>query len=79
MQEPYVLTHERALLEAETLISKKEVWVHMIQEGEDGEPDIASIVAVTRKSGRVSAITKVFTNPRWRALGCAERLLRRVG
>ncbi|KIK30220.1 hypothetical protein PISMIDRAFT_37747, partial [Pisolithus microcarpus 441] len=76
--EPYVLTRERALLEAETLISKKEVWVHMIQEGEDGEPDIASIVAVTRKSGRVSAITKVFTNPRWRALGCAERLLRRV-
>ncbi|KAI6136351.1 hypothetical protein F5141DRAFT_1059511 [Pisolithus sp. B1] len=76
--EPYVLTSEDALLEAKTLISKKEVWVHMIQEGDEGESDIASIVAVTRQSGRVAAITKVFTNPRWRALGCAERLLRRV-
>ncbi|KAI6047919.1 hypothetical protein EDC04DRAFT_2886712 [Pisolithus marmoratus] len=55
---PYVLTREGALLEAETLISKKEVWVHMIQEGTDGEAEIASIVAVTRQSGRVSAVTK---------------------
>lgn len=76
--EPYLLTPERALLEAKAMISRKEVWVHVIQEGVHGEREIASIVAATRQSGRVSAITKVFTNPRWRELGCAERLLRRV-
>jgi len=44
----------------------------------DGESGIASIVAVTRKSEGVAAITKVYTPNRWRGKGCAERLVRRV-
>ena len=38
----------------------------------------ASIVAVTRTSETVAGVTKVFTNPRWRQRGCAERLVRHV-
>jgi predicted GNAT family acetyltransferase len=42
------------------------------------EAEIASIVAVTRTSETVAAITKVYTNRQWRQRGCAERLTRRV-
>jgi predicted GNAT family acetyltransferase len=33
---------------------------------------------VTRENHPVSAITKVYTRPEWRNLGCAERLVRHV-
>ncbi|KAL4070646.1 hypothetical protein J3A83DRAFT_3239360 [Scleroderma citrinum] len=76
--EPYTLDTDSALKEAKVLIKGREVWIHLIQEGENGEWDVASIVAASRRSENVAAVTKVYTNPRWRQLGCAERLLRRV-
>jgi len=44
----------------------------------NGKPEIATIVAVTRKSEGVATITKVYTPEKWRGHGCAERLVRHV-
>lgn len=53
------------------------VWVHEARTPGQAK-EIASIVAFTRNSDKVAAITKVCTNPKWRRRGCAERLVRRV-
>lgn len=63
--------------EAQLLVRNGQLWVHEIQLP-DGKSDIASIVAVTRESDSVAAITKVMTSTKWRQKGCAERLVRRV-
>jgi predicted GNAT family acetyltransferase len=68
---------EEARREALLMISRKQLWVHTIARTGQVE-EIASIVAVTRESGDVSAITKVYTNPKWRSRKCAERLVRKV-
>ncbi|KAI0348354.1 hypothetical protein BDW22DRAFT_79618 [Trametopsis cervina] len=74
---PFTLTMQNALREASMKISNGQLWVHEIRSpGQSAE--IASIVAVTRTSSTVAAITKVYTNPRWRKRGCAERLVRKV-
>ena len=71
------MTEKGALQEANYLIRHGLVWVlHATRAGEPSE--IASIVAVTRQSEGVAGISKVFTNPRWRKKGCAERLVRHV-
>lgn len=75
--EPFVLTRDDSVREAAILVQNKQIWVHEIQRADEA-PEVASIVCTTRPSTTVSAITKVFTNPRWRKLGCAERLVRRV-
>ncbi|KAH9858327.1 hypothetical protein C2E23DRAFT_177067 [Lenzites betulinus] len=68
----FPLSIERARVEARELISKGLLWVY------DAAGDITTICAVTRNSHRVSAITKVYTTPRWRRRGCAEYLVREV-
>ncbi|KZT05843.1 uncharacterized protein LAESUDRAFT_680336 [Laetiporus sulphureus 93-53] len=75
--EPFVLSKEQAVQEAAYLIQNGQLWVHEITTSSQ-RPEIASIVAVTRTSDTVAGITKVFTNPRWRQRGCAERLTRFV-
>jgi len=60
------------------LVQNQLIWVHHIQRRDDGKSGIASIVAFTRNSETNATISKVFTNPDWRRLGCAERLVRRV-
>ncbi|KAI0673393.1 hypothetical protein C8Q78DRAFT_623151 [Trametes maxima] len=75
--EPFVLTEEQALYEATLMIRAEQVWVHTIQEPGQGS-EIACIVATTRTTDTVSAVTKVYTNPSWRSRGCAERLMRHV-
>ncbi|KAG6872519.1 hypothetical protein C0995_009209 [Termitomyces sp. Mi166 len=74
---PFTLTQAQAELEAVTLVEKNQIWVHEAK-GPGGTKEIASIVAFTRNSDRVAAITKVYTNKRWRGQGCAERLVRKV-
>ena len=59
------------------LIAGRQLWVHEVRQ-QGRKPELASIVAVTRTSETVAAITKVYTNPRWRKRGCAERLTRKV-
>jgi predicted GNAT family acetyltransferase len=55
------------------------MWVHeVIQQDGSGNTGIASICAVTRVSDAVAGITKVYTNPEYRRMGCAERLVRQV-
>lgn len=73
---PFTLSPERALEEARYLITKNQLWVHRINES--GASNIASLCALTRNTSRVAAITKVYTNPRFRKRGCAERLVARV-
>ncbi|KAG0707459.1 hypothetical protein DFH29DRAFT_844488 [Suillus ampliporus] len=68
---------KKAREEAKLMIANKQVWVLEIQKPNE-EPDIASIVAVTRKSKDVAAITKVYTPEEWRGRRCAERLVRYV-
>lgn len=74
---PFFLTSEQASKEARLLTENGQVWVYEIKE-EGGESDIASIVAATRQSDTVAAITKVYTPERWQRKGRAERLVRRV-
>ncbi|KAI0652105.1 acyl-CoA N-acyltransferase [Trametes meyenii] len=75
--EPFVLTEEQALYEATLMIRSNQVWVHTAQEPEKAY-EIACIVATTRTTDTVAAVTKVYTNPSWRSRGCAERLVRHV-
>ena len=77
LQEPFTLSHADAEKEAKQLVHSGKIWVHLVNL-HGAAPEIASIVVVGRDSGSVAAITKVFTNPRWRRHGCAERLVRRV-
>jgi len=54
------------------------VWVHRIHKPGQSQSKIASIVAFTRNSESVATISKVYTSPDSRRLGCAERLVRCV-
>ncbi|KAJ3564575.1 hypothetical protein NP233_g8204 [Leucocoprinus birnbaumii] len=74
---PFEITREQALEEMRSLIAQKRIWVHTINRP-GAQEEIASLVAVTRETVNVSAITKVYTNPRWRGKRCAERLVRHV-
>ncbi|KAF9225478.1 hypothetical protein BS17DRAFT_701202 [Gyrodon lividus] len=74
---PYALDDQGATREATALITNQQAWVHMIKKG-DEEWDIACLVAATRESDNVTAITKVYAPARWRGLGCAARLMHRV-
>lgn len=76
--EPFTLTTEKASEEAKLLIANKQVWVLEMMKKPNGKPEIATIVAVTRKSEGVATITKVYTPEHWRGNGCAERLVRHV-
>lgn len=55
------------------MIRNRQLWVYYTATG-----DLASIVATTRVTEDVAAITKVYTNPSCRAKGYAERLVRHV-
>lgn len=59
------------------MIANEQVWVHTVQK-DDQEPEIACLIATTRESENVTAVTKVFTAERWRGRGCAARLLQRI-
>lgn len=71
------MTQDEAIEEATRLIRDGQLWVHEIT-ARGQAPELASIVAVTRTSETVAGITKVYTNPKWRQRGCAERLTRYV-
>ncbi|KAH0588675.1 hypothetical protein J132_02187 [Termitomyces sp. J132] len=75
--EPFTLTEARAQQEAINLVEKGQVWVHEAKKL-GGEKEIASIVAFTRNSDRVAAITKVHTKERWLRNGYAKRLVHKV-
>ncbi|KAJ7193334.1 acyl-CoA N-acyltransferase [Mycena pura] len=66
----YPLNKSEATIEAKQLIDKGQLWVYETATGE-----IATICAVSRTSLRVSAITKVYTLPKWRRHGFARDLV----
>lgn len=75
--QPFTLTDEKAHEEARLLIANRQLWVLEMQKC-NGKLEIATIVAVTRKSEGVATITKVYTPEKWRGNGGAERLVRHV-
>jgi len=60
------------MVEARELISSGLIWIY------ESEGEVTSICAVTRNTQNVSAITKVYTTPKWRRRGFAEHLVRNV-
>ncbi|KAK7472321.1 hypothetical protein VKT23_000440 [Stygiomarasmius scandens] len=75
--DPFFLEQKGALLEASILIRNRTVWIHEVIRP-NGEIETACLVAFTRNSDTMSTITKVYTNPNTRGMGCAQRLMRRV-
>ncbi|KAJ3002380.1 hypothetical protein NUW54_g5877 [Trametes sanguinea] len=74
--EPFVLSEQQALYEASMLIHNGETWIYAIPGRQAGhEVEITCMVAVTRTTETVSAITKVFTAPNWRGHGHAQHLV----
>ncbi|KAI0275139.1 hypothetical protein BC834DRAFT_1037703 [Gloeopeniophorella convolvens] len=68
----FPLEIDAATVEARELISKGLIWIY------EAEGEVTTICAVTRSTQNVSAITKVYTTPKWRRRGFAEYLVRNV-
>lgn len=76
---PYELNISQARKEAEGMIQANQLWVYQLptnqQTRSTSDTSISTILAVTRSTPTVSAITKVYTTPAYRSRGCAERLV----
>lgn len=68
----FPMTLDQGRVEAEELIKNAQIWVY------DVNGQSATICAVTRSTYNVSCITKVYTTPKFRRMGCAEHLVRYV-
>jgi len=68
----FPLEIDAAVIEARELTVEGLIWIY------ESEGEVTSICAVTRSTQNVSAITKVFTTPKWRRRGFAEHLVRNV-
>jgi len=68
----FPLEIDAATIEARELILNGLIWIY------ESEGEVTSICAVTRSTQNVSAITKVYTTPKWRRRGFAEHLVRNV-
>jgi len=68
----FPLEIDAATVEARELILNGLIWIY------ESEGEVTSICAVTRNTQNVSAITKVYTTPKWRRRGFAEHLVRNV-
>jgi len=66
------MTLDQGRVEAHELIKNAQIWVY------DVNGQCSSICAVTRTTYNVSCITKVYTTPKFRRVGCAEHLVRHV-
>ena len=73
LQPPFTLSMDQARQEAQYLVRQGLVWVYVMDDG-----SLSTIVAVTRSSSQVAAITKVYTTPQFRRRGCADRLVAHV-
>ncbi|KAF8274024.1 hypothetical protein EI94DRAFT_1768888 [Lactarius quietus] len=68
----FPLEIDAAVVEARELTAEGLIWIY------ESEGEVTSICAVTRSTQNVSAITKVYTTPKWRRRGFAEHLVRNV-
>jgi len=78
VSEPFVLSTEDAVKEARGYIANRQIYVYNVPAAKGDDVETASIVCATRTSQGVSAITKVYTNPKFRGQRCAEKLVRYV-
>lgn len=68
----FPLEIDAAMIEARELTAEGLIWIY------ESVGEVTSICAVTRSTQNVSAITKVFTTPKWRRRGFAEHLVRNI-
>ncbi|KAL0951567.1 hypothetical protein HGRIS_008249 [Hohenbuehelia grisea] len=73
--DPFSLDRRHAEEEATFLVNNEQVWVLVVPGEHESNSEIASIVAATRQSPTVAAITKVFTKPNWRNRSFARMLV----
>lgn len=73
----FPLTEKESIAQAEKLICEKQVWVYETRDAHN-RPRVASMVASTRSSTNVAAITKVYTPAAFRGRKLAPRLVQRV-
>jgi predicted GNAT family acetyltransferase len=66
------MTLDQGRTEAQELIQNAQMWAYVV----NGQ--CATICAVTRSTYKVSCVTKVYTTPNFRRMGCAEHLVRHV-
>ncbi|EJU02646.1 hypothetical protein DACRYDRAFT_99714 [Dacryopinax primogenitus] len=71
----FPLSPEGAIEEAADMIAKRQLWVYEIFDARTQSAEVVSIVAVTRDSDDVAAISKVFTSPQWRGKGFARSIV----
>ncbi|KZO96418.1 hypothetical protein CALVIDRAFT_598364 [Calocera viscosa TUFC12733] len=77
--DPYQLSVQQGIQEAKRLIQRKELYVcDVLRGGRADDYDVVCIIAVTRKSTKVAAVSKVFTHENYRRRGYAKRLLAHV-
>ncbi|KAF9650542.1 hypothetical protein BDM02DRAFT_3092896 [Thelephora ganbajun] len=68
----FPMTLDQGRIEAQELIKNAQAWIYDV----DGQ--CSTICTVTRTTHKVSCITKVYTTPKFRRMGCAEHLVRHV-
>ncbi|EJU02647.1 hypothetical protein DACRYDRAFT_21678 [Dacryopinax primogenitus] len=73
--DPYKLSVKQGIQEASYLIGRKELYVCEAPLPGTGAYEVVCIIAVTRKSSKVAAVSKVFTHMNHRRKGYAKHLL----
>ncbi|QRW09241.1 GNAT family acetyltransferase [Ceratobasidium sp. AG-Ba] len=73
----FPLDSKESMAQAQQLIRDKQLWVYETRDAHN-RPCVASIVASSRSSARVAAITKVYTPPAFRGRKYALRLVQWV-
>ncbi|KZT54129.1 hypothetical protein CALCODRAFT_510959 [Calocera cornea HHB12733] len=71
----FPLSPEGAVQQAADLIAKRQLWVYEVYDPRTRTAEVVSIVAVTRESDEIAAISKVFTSPEWRGQGFARSIV----
>ena len=72
LQVYFPMTLDQGRIEAQELIKNAQIWVY------DVNSQCSTVCAVTRTTYNVSCVTKVYTTPKFRKMGCAEHLVRHV-
>jgi len=73
--DPYQLSLEQGIQEATCLIKREELYVCEVALPDTEKYEVVCIIATTRKSDKIAAVSKVYTHPDHRRQGYAKELL----
>ncbi|KZO96417.1 hypothetical protein CALVIDRAFT_563905 [Calocera viscosa TUFC12733] len=71
----FPLSREGAVQQAADMIAKRQLWVYEVFDPRTQAVEVVSLVAVTRDTDNIAAISKVFTSPEWRGKGFARSIV----